>query len=294
MRNKKMVLVALALILCVGIVSAAVLNYYGSITATVTIAQAVTLDNKSVTGSGVTDSMLVTDTISGSAGSTLLGGTHWLRNQANNKILVNLGTTPILPELEAYPEYRLDATVDDDALCCVLNNYIAWNDFAGLSFNYFIESGGNNWIPQCNLALRDSEGKVEYYACAGFQTAGTVNVRTSMTYNKDDFTIYNLDWSTMVNPDVNVLNPLKFKCFVMQAGDTTVDPNPVGAQQVVWISKFAFPGRAIIGIALPTLVPDGLTLQTVEFRMVYQFNIATYPAVYTIVTNVIPIGFFYP
>jgi hypothetical protein len=292
MGNKKMVLVALALILCVGIVSAAVLQYYGSITATVSITQAVTLDNKSVPDSLTA----VTDTISGSAGSTLLGGTHWLRNQANNKILVNLGTTPILDELAAYPEYELDATVDDDALCCVLNGYIAWKDFAGLSFNYFItQDGGNNWIPQCNLALRDSEGKVEYYACAGFHTAGTVGARTSMTYGKDDFIIYGLDWSTIVNPDVNVLNPLKFKCFVIQAGDTTVDPNPTAAQQVAWISNFAFTYRTIIGIALPTLVPDGLTLQTVEFRMVYQFNIDTYPATgYTIVTNVIPIGLFQP
>jgi len=46
MKNKKMVLVALALILCVGIVSAAVLEYYGRIVTTVDVKQAILFDGE--------------------------------------------------------------------------------------------------------------------------------------------------------------------------------------------------------------------------------------------------------
>jgi hypothetical protein len=280
----------------VGTVSAGLLTYYGRITAPVTVSQAVTLDDKAWPASDITES-----SPSGAAGSSILGAGHWLMNQADKRILVNLESTSI-DELEAaYPEYRLDAMIDDDALYVVLNDYIAWNDFAGLSFDYFITyDGGNKWIPQCNLALRDSEGTVKYYASAGFHIAGTVDARMSMTYGKDNFKIYDVAWTTdygfwsdlKTNPDwVNTLKDLKFKYFVMQAGDTTVDPNPAAARQVVWISNFAFTYRTIIGIALPTLVPYGSVLQTVEFRMVYQFKPETSPGDYTIVTNVVPLGF---
>jgi len=285
MQRKKLLIASLAIVLLVGIVSASLLTYYGRITGTVTVSQAVTLDDKAWPASDITE------TVSGAAGSSILGAGHWLRNQADKRILVNLETTSI-PELDAaYPEYALDARVDDDALYCVLNDSIAWEYFTGLSFNYFItQDGGNKWIPQCNLALRDSEGTVKYYASA-VHIAGTVSARMSKTYNKADFTIYNLDWSTIASPSQAVLNPLTFKYFVMQAGYTAVDPNPPEAQQVAWISNFAFTYRTIIGIALPTLVPYGAVLQTVEFRMVYQFKAATSPADYIIVTNVVPLGF---
>ncbi len=286
MQRKKLLIAVLAMALLIGTVSATVLTYYGRITGTVTVSQAVTLD-----GLSMPESWAITEVVSGVAGSSIPGNVHNLVNGADKKIMVNLVSTPTDAAYKVYPEYKLDAWVDDDALYVVLNDYIAWQYFGGLSFDYFITyDGGNKWIPQCNRALRDSEGTVKYYASA-VHKVGTVGVRTSMTYNKADFTIYNLDWTTIADPSQEVLNPLTFKYFVMQAGYTAVDPNPSEAQQIAWPSNFAFPGRDIIGIALPTATPYGPVLQLVEFRMIYAFVPAASKGDYTIVTNVVPLGF---
>jgi len=301
MQRKKLLIASLAIVLLVGTVSAGLLTYYGRITGTVTVSQAVTLDDKIWAASDITE------TVSGAAGSSILGAEHWLRNQADKRILVNLETTsyPILELSAAYPEYKLDATTDDDALYVVLNDYITWNDFGGLSFDYLMKSDdGHKAIPQCNLALRDSAGTVKYYASwVSWETGitGTIGVRTSITYNKDDFEIYDTAWTTKYglwstlkgDPGwTAALNALQFKYFVMQARDTEIDIwTGSVSHQIVWLSKFTTLYRNVIGIALPTLVPYGEILRTVEFRMVYVFDPRATEDTYTIVTNVVPLGF---
>jgi hypothetical protein len=244
----------------------AALILQGRITATVNVTQWVLVDGKTIaTGAGT-----IVETINATQGFPSYSPVvHTLKlAPAADKVLVVKMESTVVDGISVWHEYELNATVDDDALYCVLNDSIAWKDFAGLSFNYFItQDGGNKWIPQCNLALRDGAGTVKYYASAGFHTAGTIGARMNVTYNKGNFTIYNLDW-TVYSGDVNALKDLKFKYFVIQAGDTTIDPNPAAAKQVVWISKFAFTYRTIIGIALrPLPVPD--YIRTVDFRIVY-------------------------
>lgn len=303
MKKKMLIASLLAIALLVGIVSAAVLTYYGRITATVTVSQAVTLDGNPWPASSITE------TVSGSAGSLILGDGHYLVNNADKKIMVDLVSTEA-DEYDAYPEYRLDARVDDDALFWVLNDYIAWEYFEGLSFDYYIVSGPLEWIPQCNLVLRDGDGVAKYYASwHSFRTGinGTIGVRESITYVKDLFYFYELpSWNllglwqdtTWTGMDEATTNTLKaeidgyqFKYFVMQAGDTSTDPNTGAWEQIVWLSKFTIPYRNVIGIALPTLVPYGSVLQLVEFRMLYDFVYNASEGDYTIVTNVVPLGF---
>lgn len=85
----KLLIVVLAIALLVGLVSAAVLTYYGRITGTVTVGQAVKLDRLSVP-----DSLGITETKSGVAG-LILGDMHNLVKYADEKIMVNLVSTGI-------------------------------------------------------------------------------------------------------------------------------------------------------------------------------------------------------
>ena len=304
MNRKRLILLILGLVTIVGVASAAVLTYYGRITGTVTVNQAVKLDGLDVPGG----SMDITETVSGTAGNLILGDMHNLVNYADKKIMVNLVSTGIsapygsFDGLTVYPEYRLDARVDDDALFLVLNDTIIWKDFVGLSFNYLIAVGPLQWIPQCNLALRDADGNVKYYASwHSFRTGinGTIGVRASITYDADDFYIFDTNWNLIgfwgdLKTDswwYDELKDLQFKYFVMQAGDTSNDPNTGPWEQVVWLSKFTIdPARDIIGIALPTSA-YGWTLQCVEFRMVYEFAYNAYPGEYKVKTDVVPLGF---
>ncbi len=299
--KKKVLIAVLAIVLLVGLVSAAVLTYYGKITGTVTVGQAVKLD-----GLSVPDSLGITETKSGVAG-LILGDMHNLVNYADEKIMVNLVSTGIsapsgdFSGFTVYPEYRLNAMVDDDALFWVLSDPIVWSDFGGLSFDYYIASGPLEWIPQCNLVLRDGDGVAKYYASwHSFRTGinGTIGVRESITYVKDLFYFYELPswallglWTDLDSTLQTEINLYQFEYFTMQAGDTSTDPNTGPWEQIVWLSEFATdPTKDIIGIALPTSAYDP-ALRIVEFRMMYNFAPDIYPGEYVVKTDVIPLGF---
>lgn len=300
MFGKSISVLAIVGIISMGMVSAALLDYYGRITADVEVQQAVLLDGVDYNYGDISE------TPSGAPG-IICGDTHNLRNNADVKIIVSLDSEITKwpgdndEGLTVTPEYKLDATVDDDAFFVVLGSSILWSDFTGHSFDYLIESdGGENWIPQMNLVLRDSEGEAKYYAAwHSFRTGitGTVGVRTSTTFYKDDFYIYSLPswgliglWKDITDVDlINEINALQFSYFVRQAGDTFVDPNPEEKRQIVWLSNFAIPPKSIIGIGLPT-ESYGLVTQTVEFRMVYNLAYDIEPGTYTVETEVNYVG----
>lgn len=306
MQRKRMLIAVLAMILLVGVVSAAVLTYYGRITGKVTVGQTVLLDGLSI-ADGSAD---IIETLSGCG--KILGNMHNLTTCSDiKKPVVVLNVSKVIcpggcagGEVDVYPEYRLDARWYDDALFVVLNDSIKWRDFANLSFGYFMEQGYSlRWIPQCNIALRDSAGDVKYFASwHSFRTGinGTVGMQTRITYEKDDFFIFGTDWSLKgfwrdLKKDPwwwDELKDLQFKYFVMQAGDTSVDPNDDARKQVVWLYKFDFPGREIKGIAIPKGYDPAV--DEVEFRMVYDFAYNAYPGEYTIITDVVPLGWMDP
>jgi len=90
MQRKKMALVALALILCVGIVSAAVLPYFGRIVTTVDVKQAVLLDGQDYTTMPITETPTV-------AGGESFCRPHWLTSQTSVPVQLQFETT-ILPD----------------------------------------------------------------------------------------------------------------------------------------------------------------------------------------------------
>jgi len=314
--GKSISVLAIVGIISMGMVSAALLDYYGRITADVEVQQAVLLDGVDYNYGDISE------TPSGAPG-IICGDTHNLRNNADVKIIVSLDSEITGAPggdnegLTVNPEYKLDATVDDDAFFVVLGSSITWGNFSGHSFDYLIESdGGNLWIPQMNLALRDGSGDVKYLASwHSFRTGmtGTVGERTGMTFNKDDFYIYRTNWHLLglwsdaqwykeyVTTPTDLLNIgetnalkaeidlLQFSYFTRQAGDTSIDDNPTEAQQIVWLSNLAIPTRSVIGIGLPTTDYDP-ALQIVEFRMVYNLAYDIEPGTYTVETEVNYVG----
>ncbi len=305
-RRGKIVLAVLIAAMFIGVATAALLPHYGKITTTVDVEQSVTLDGKSMPASGE-----ITDEINGVAGDLILGDNHLLTNNADKKIVIDLDDYKETKWPQsghgglktAYPEYHLDATVDDDAFYVTLSGNIIWENFNSASFDYLMDSdGGNLWIPQMNIVLRDDQGEGQYYAAwHSFRTGitGVVGERTSMTYEKGDFYIYELPswaliglWDGITDQDlIDKINLLQFSYFTRQAGDTSIDPdNPPVAEQKVWLSNFATsPSRDITGIGLPAS-SQGTVLQNLWFRMLYIFEDMAYPGIYEVETKVNYIG----
>jgi hypothetical protein len=99
----KMALVALALILCVGIVSAAVLIYYGQIITTVNVKQAVLLDGQDYT------KMPIKETVPPDlAGGEYFCRYHWLTSQTSVPVNLRFNTTfsPELTDSEIITTYH--------------------------------------------------------------------------------------------------------------------------------------------------------------------------------------------
>jgi len=156
--NKKMLIAVLAIALLVGTASAALLTYFGRITATVMVSQSVKLD-----GLGYPDSMGVLDEVSGVAGSQIHGDLHWLTNANPDKdAIVSLDSTIISGDsdgLTIVPKFRLDAVVgeDNDDLF-VIPPTTTWGAFVSVSFDYFItEDSVYTNTPHVNIALRDPD-----------------------------------------------------------------------------------------------------------------------------------------
>jgi len=136
-----MLIAVLAIALLIGTASAALLTYFGRITSTVTISQSAKLD-----GLSVPESMGITETVSGVAGSQLHGPVHWLTND-NPEIdaIVSLDVTFISGDpdgLTVTPKFRLDAVEgqDNDALL-VIAPTTSWDSFVSISFEYMVEVG---------------------------------------------------------------------------------------------------------------------------------------------------------
>lgn len=275
--------------------SAALLTYYGTITTEVDVEQSLKLDGLSWPDSG-----LVTESVSGVAGNAIPGDPHWLTNMADKIILASLTSTetgcPTGGEgglAAAFPVFELDAMVDDDAFRLVLADEVLWGTITGISFNYFIELGPCEWIPQINIRLLDASGDFAYYASwHSFRTniEGDVGVEASITYDKGDFYLYDSNWGLLGlykdYGDQAAVDACHFEYFSHQAGETSIDPNPPLKQQIVWVSNHVVEGGPdIVGIGL---YPDD-TQEVLNFFMMYVFHDPAIPGIYTITTNVEPL-----
>lgn len=235
--------------------SAAILQYYGSVTSTVTVAQSLELD-----GFSWSDSAVIEEPIFVVAGNVIEGDLHYLENMADKVIHASLTSLETgYPEegqgglAVAFPVFELDATVDDDALRLVLAEDVLWGDITGISFDYLIEEDTwevlkagpypeltGPWIPQINIRLLDGAGDFAYYASwHSFRTGivGEVGEQASITYDKGDFFLYDSNWGLLGlyrdYAEKEAVDACHFKYFSHQAGDTSVDPNSGGYATIV-------------------------------------------------------------
>jgi hypothetical protein len=260
MQRKKMALVALALILCVGMVSAVVLTYYGRIIATVNVAQAVVLDGNTY------PNLDIAETVSGTAGSTFYGPGHWLRNDAGIWILVELTST----SGAAYPEYRLAPTAggvagvgDEDDIHFYFTP-MTWADFQSVSFNYKIESGPSTRVPHVNIWLRYSGyAAVQITTWNGGNPDPTISDGTA-TYEKVKFV--KLDGTPISGYESWEVREVR-----IQSGNPSIDPSDATDLQVVYVSNVKVNDVLRTWIELPTQSYANVPGRYVEFRMAYYY-----------------------
>lgn len=299
MFGKSVPLLAIVMIsvLLVG-ASAALLTYYGTITSTVAVAQSLELDGFSWDDSAVIES------VSGTAGNTIPGGWHYLENMADKVISFSIASSetdwPTGGEgglKEAYPEFKLDANYYDDAFRMIPGSPVLWDDFTGISFDYEITSGPLLYIPQINIALRDSVTLEPEFGLSwnSFRTGiyGVVGTPASITCLKGDFWVYDIKFDliegSMAYKDLTTtlqdqLDLLVFTSFAQQAGETSVDPNTGANQQIVLVSNHVVGGGTIAGMGL---YPDA-GQEILDFRMMYTFENAAVPGTYTVTTEIEP------
>jgi len=317
MQRKRLLIGVLAISLLVGLASAALIPYFGKIETGITVTQSILVDGTDYAAGPITE------TISTVGGNLEVGDDHDLMNYADDTILVKIDPNDPAPTelVEVYPEYKLNAWVYDDAIILELDSAITWTDFTGISFDYLIEADTwetlkatwpeltGPWIPQINIRLLDGDGNVAYYASwHTFRNGitGTVGERTSITYLKDDFYFFAVPgWAPLglwkdIYASYLDANAMTFSGFSQQAGDTSVDPNhplmtpvvnpywPAKSQQIVWVGNHAT-DATIKGIQARSSVGatgQALEIATVEFRMVYKFDVSAVGS-YTVETTIL-------
>jgi hypothetical protein len=288
MQRKKMLIVVLAIALLIGTVSAAVLTYYGQITGTVTITQAVLLDGKAWPDSSITE------TVSGVAGSQLYGDLHRLVNHAEKVVIVNLPSTVTSAPygdaagLTVQPCYRLESTIgsadnDEDAVPFT-NDPITWGDFGSITFDYYIESGSTDTkAPHVNIYMENINCLVSTH---GKEPTGTIGSWNIVTYRKADF--------SAVSGTISDIGSFGLKYgFTIESGSPGVI-NTVA--QVVWVKNIVAlksngNGIALTGIRLPTQTYPNIPARVMEFKMSYDFRFDACPGTYVVRTDVVPIGY---
>jgi hypothetical protein len=256
-----MLIASLALILCVGMVSAVVLTYYGKIIATVNVAQAVVLDGKPYPNYDISE------TASGTAGSTFYGDYHWLRNYADTRILVDLVST----SESAYPAYVLVPTIDgisgvsgDEDAVHFYFTPMTWSAFTSVSFDYNIVSGPSSRVPHVNMLLRyEGQPLAQVTTWNGGAPPAEI-VGNTATYTKDKFTL--LDGTPVSGYD-----SWEVWEVTIESGNPSIDPSHDTDLQVVYVSNAEVNGAPLTWIILPLQSNFNVPTRTIDFRMAYYF-----------------------
>jgi len=287
--GKSISVLAIVGIISMGMVSAALLEYYGRITTTVNVEQAVLLDGEDYTTP-------ILEEITAVGGDISYGADHYLRNNASVWILVSLDSEITGAPggdnegLTVYPEYKLTPSsggatnVGDEDDIHFYFEPRAWSSFNKVSFDYNITTGPSERVPHVNMWLRKAgEEPVQITTWnGGNPPAVTSNGRA--TYTKTVFTLIN-------GNAVTGYDDWEVREVRIQSGNPSEDPSPAGDVQVVYVSNVEVNQLGIINtIELPTLDYANLPGRIVEFRLVYNsaFNMAS--GAYTIEITVVPVG----
>jgi len=275
--NKKLLIAVLAIALLVGLASAAVLTHYGRITGTVTVQQSVKLDNL-----GVPDSMAITETVDGVAGSQFHGSVHWLTN-ANPDIdaIVSLDVTILSGDpdgLTVSPKFRLDAVQDqdnDDLL--VIAPTTSWDSFVSISFEYMVEAGSTyQKTPHVNIVLRDGTGEFQCIIVSNEYdvTLGQWATATFTRQNLIDSGWCSIDFGSITGSWV-------LNCFTIEVADgaRTITADQV---QTVWVKNPMFGGAVMYWFRVPNANYGNVPARVVHFKMGYDFAMNAAPGTRTV------------
>jgi hypothetical protein len=279
-RKKKIALVALALIATVATASAAMLEYYGRITSTVTVSQAVVFDDKTY------PNLEVTEDVSGAAGRIIRGGDHWLRNDASVRILVELVSNNSI----AYPEFRLEPACysdhydgDEDAVHFYLSP-MTWANFQKVAFDFVITSGPSERPPYVNIWLKNST--THELDCVTTFNGG--NPQPEITESPYGFktAVYTKDKFVWAYHGGSIPDDLIVWEVTIESGNGSA-ANTNNDLQVVYVSKVKINDTPLSWVILPLQSNYNIPTRIVEFRMAYYFSPLETPETYAITTTVL-------
>ncbi|KKL09402.1 hypothetical protein LCGC14_2566230 [marine sediment metagenome] len=294
MKNIKMFgkIVPLIAVLLVGmltiVASAELQDFYGTVTSTVTISQAVKLD-------GGTDDIVDEIPIAAFDGDIVYGPDYQLENFANRWILVDLIVITADEDYVAYPEYKLvPDTVglpgDEDDVHFYIGSSLTWSEFISASFDFNIESGHER-APHVNLWLRKGDLELQLTTWAGGLPPVSISGNTA-TYDHDDFTVTHTtdlgtDWENGLSEDWIVRE------VRIQSGDPSKDPNEDSSllwEQVVYVSNVKVNTILTPMVELPTQDFANSPGRMVEFRIAYAFEAGIIPTSYVTTIGVKPMA----
>lgn len=273
------VLAIVAIVASAGLVSAGLLAYYGKITTSVEVEQAVLLD-----GMDIRD-MPITESLEGVGGSVVYGDSHSLVNNSEVGITVDIVSEAVYGPagdssgMTPFPVYVLipdqsDPDMDEDDIHLSVEP-MKWEDFESVTFYYRINEGPSTEVPHVNIMLRDADGKGVCLLLAGGRT-GSIGEIASVTYSKGDFVLVFgtpeaelTFWSITVESGVPGRTNTTEDLQVVGVCDVMVNGEPVGNQ-----------------VRLPTQDYGNIPARTVDFVMAYWFEPDVAPGIYVVETTV--------
>jgi hypothetical protein len=306
-----MLIAVLAMVLLVGVVSAAVIQYFGQIQMTANVRQAILLDGKDYTTMPITETVDV-------AGGESFWRLHYLQSQTSVPVTLKLETSysPSLTDAEITTTYNTEITDDNTNFGSRSNEIVAIGVsltlnqiFAsdGLMYKYTVISGGTYDGASPVVAVLDlSDGRyIVLFPGWGSRPAGLYSLQFSETIAYDscvsnhavDFVVYDSTFHKIWG------SPGSYPAF---AGIKTSPGVPISGAEVVtrvaiqhqgantgeedMLESLAFDLQSYQFIQITegvsfTLQPG----QIVYFVARYKFAVDTYPYPYTITTTVKPV-----
>jgi len=177
MQRKKMFLAVLAMVLLVGIVSAATISYFGQVKMTANVQQAILLDGKSYGDMPILETATV-------AGGESFCRYHWLQSKTNVPVTVLFETAydPGLWDNEITTTYTTTiterGTYDDYYADCQrlvgLNVWLTLNDLLEKDLTYTVNVFENpKFAPNINIFITDGSGNYRVIHAWGKDWTGT-------------------------------------------------------------------------------------------------------------------------
>jgi hypothetical protein len=284
--KKKTAILALALIFCIGIASAALLDYYAHITTTVTVAeQAVLVDGKGYAGHEWEEAVAI------DYGGNIVKEHHTLEDKSQTPVWVQLWTSEMDYFTVTYG-FTLQSTNEQiegyeiDALVIKAPEETPLTEFESITYTYTLLGCNNNYMKPFVVLMydNDGDGKIDGMLSTPQYDGAVLGTPETVTWTKDDFTI------KLYDPPTDDAKLVGVKIDIGWQGSAQTNP---GYQRVylenikggdILISKSG------IVVALTGTLDKQVCMRFLEFDIIYKSDVAIKPSEYTFESYVRPIG----